>query len=249
MFEFVKNSTIKYLSLIDNDQILAGVTTRIGGVSQGVHNSLNMGSNTKDSISDVFTNRNRFLESFKGEYNLFTLKQTHSDIIIDLDSTLSSDLEGDGFITTQKNMMIAVTVADCGNIVITNSNFTVAGVFHAGWKGLENRIVAKGIELIKEKINQQNSSDNLIAFVGPMITGKNYEVGDDFFDKFDKRFIKTVDNKHYLYTEEVLYDTLLKSGVKDIRKSELDTFDDEENFFSYRRDGETGRIMNFVVLK
>ena len=249
MFEFVENSKIKYLSYVDNDKILAGVTTRIGGVSTGAHSSLNMGTNTKDSISNVFTNRNRFLESFQGEYNLFTLKQTHSDIIVDLDTTKSSDLEGDGFITTQKNMMIAVTVADCGNIIVTNDDFSVAGVFHAGWKGLENRIVSKGIKLIKEKIETQNSSKNLIAFVGPMITGKNYEVGNEFFDKFDKKFIKTVNNQHFLHTEDVLYDSLRKDGVIDIRKSNLDTFADKENFFSYRRDGETGRIMSFVVLK
>jgi len=248
MFDFVEKNNIKYLSFVDNDKILAGVTTR-GKQTSNCYSSFNLGTNTKDLITNVLTNRNNFLKIFNTDYNLFSLKQTHSNIIIDLDTTVLSELEGDGFITTKKNMMITVTVADCGNVVITDSSFSVIGVFHAGWRGLENEILIKGVKLIKEKLTNLNIKSDLIAYVGPMITGKNYEVGEEFYDFFDKKYIKKSKNKNYLFTENVLYDTLINSGVKEINSTNLDTYDEKELFYSYRRDGETGRIMTFVVLK
>ncbi len=252
MFDFFEKNEIKYLSFIDNDKILAGVTTRTGGSSSHCYSSLNMGTNTKDPISNILNNRNKFLQLFESNYNLFSLKQTHSNTIIDLDSTFESDLEGDGFITTQKNMMITVTVADCGNIVITDTSNSIIGVFHAGWRGLENEILKKGLTIMKEKLKElfpQQDDFNLEAYVGPMITSKNYEVGEEFYNYFNKKYLIKRDEKTYLKTEDVVHDTLTDNGVSTIHSCKLDTFEEKELFFSYRRDGETGRIMNFVVLK
>ncbi len=249
MFKYIQKDRIKYLEFVNNSKIFSGVTTTIGGVSPEPFKSLNLGLNTKDSIENVLQNRNLFLNSFEEPFELFSLEQTHSSTIIDLDSSPKLVMGvGDGFITTQKNKIISVTTADCGNVVITDKTNSIIGVFHAGWRGLQNGIITKGIDLIKEKLVTKNIDPELIAYAGPMITVKNYEVKEEFFSYFDEKYIIKKDDKLFFDTEEKLFDILKESGVKEIYFSNIDTFDNDD-FFSYRRNNSTGRTLTFVVLK
>jgi len=252
MFEFVEKEKIKLLSFIDNDKIVAAVTTRSSGASEGCYSSFNLGLNTKEPISNVLQNRTDFLKIFPDQFNLFSAKQTHSNIIIDLDNIQPEEaatMEADGLITSLKNTMISVTTADCGNIIITDKTNSVIGAFHAGWRGLENKILVKGIKLLKSKLTKLHLSSELIAYIGPMITEKNYEVGKEFSNFFDKKYLISRNNSLYLDTVNIVEDCLKDNGVKTVYNCNIDTFEDKENFYSYRRDGETGRTMAFVGLK
>lgn len=228
--------------LLNEGNIRHGFHTRIGGVSTGIYQGLNVGLGSDDNRDNVIENRRRVArhEGVASE-NLVTVYQVHSPDIITVDSPLPLEQrpQADGMVTTEPGITLGVMTADCGPVLFADAGNGVIGACHSGWKGatggvLENTINA--MEALGAKRTQIN------AVLGPTISAENYEVGPEFVDR-----LLSLDesNEHYLTPSTTpghsMFDLpayiitrLVKAGVNAQWTGHC-TYADEERFYSYRR--------------
>ena len=206
------------------------------------------------SVGDVEENvkENRkafFVELGLSEENVAIQKQTHSDIVRYVTSGGIVG-ESDAMITDKENLGLAIGIADCTPIFIYDPENKVIAAIHSGWRGTEKRILGKTIVKLKSEFNSK--PEKLVAYIGPSISQKNYEVGKEVADLFDDKYKIKKDEKYLLDVASVNYDMLINSGLKghNIEKSNLCTYEENELLHSYRRDGKkSGRSMGVIVLK
>ena len=166
----------------------------------------------------------------------------------------SPALNGDASYTKDKNIVCAVQTADCLPLLVTNKKGTVVAAIHAGWRGLLNGV-------IENTIHKMNMPPNeLLVWLGPAISQKHFEVGADVKNSFcekdqeaEKAF-RSISDQKWLANIYYLAKLRLKtSGVMEIYGgSVMDdycTFANELDYFSYRRDGETGRMASLIWIE
>lgn len=177
--------------------LIHGFSTRIGGVSKIYGGgTLNLGFTAQDSPSAVVRNRQLLLAALKkptvqsnasGErLPLATLRQVHSDLIHRISEFPASTLVGDGLITNQPGIFLAVLTADCLPVVLVDPRKRAVGVFHAGWRGTAKRIVEKGVGEMRRHFGTRPV--DLKAAIGPGIRGCCYQVGPDVRQVFEAQF-------------------------------------------------------------
>jgi len=135
-------------------------------------------------------------------------------------------------------------VADCGNILLVEPN-TCCAAIHAGWRGAKSNIIEKTAEELTRKGAVINS---LHAYIGPMIQRHNYEVGAEFANLFDSKYLTPFQKKFLFDLKGVLVDQLQKIGIAEINDFATDTYSSPDKFYSFRRDGETGRMSAYIML-
>ncbi len=221
-------------------------TTRNGGVSNGSYATFNLGNHVNDSSSHVKQNRLLLCEHLPAEP--IWLNQVHgaSPIWVD-DETVS--LQGDAALSCGDKTVCAVMVADCLPIFLCDLAGTMVGVIHAGWRGLYAGIIEKTLATI----NYENTT--LMAWFGPAIGPSHFEVGTevrDIFVRHDNRakdaFVPHGNNKWLANIFVLAYQRLTAVGLTKIYSNDICTFSDPEKFFSYRREGETGRMAALIWL-
>ena len=144
----------------------------------------------------------------------------------------------DAIITDLKNVAIGVVTADCAPILLWDEKNNIIAAIHAGWRGALSKIIENTIMTMK-KIG----AENIKAEIGPMIQQDSYEVSQDLLDKFchddsqnNKFFIKSkIVDKFQFNLNGFIKNSLIESGLNDIKNSKLDTFTEEEKYYSYRR--------------
>lgn len=239
-----------------------GFTTRHEGVSRPPYNSLNLGTNTLDSIHNVKGNRSLLARAFGTRIDkLVTVTQTHGTDLLVIDSPNSDyshflKLECDGIITNQPGIMIGVCVADCAPLILLDPVMKAAAVLHAGWKGTAGKIAQKGVEALVSLFGCDPSA--ILAAVGPTIGRCCYEVDAPVRDAFNgqggcwgKYSIETDDGNWQLDLPLANVHQLLQAGIhrNNIETTELCVSCNQDKFFSFRRDGgDTGRQMGFIML-
>ena len=172
-------------------------------------------------------------------------------------SDVKNKLHGDAIISRVKNVAIGILAADCAPIFFYDPNKKIIGCAHSGWKGALNGIIKNTIL----KFNELNSNNNdLIAVVGPCINKKNYEVKNDFFEKFitqDKKnehFFEQVNNEKYTFDlRSFINKEISNLNIKNIENIEMDTFSEKEFFYSYRRSSlnneqDYGRCISVILM-
>ena len=242
--------------------VVAGFSTRNGGVSRPPYNSLNLGLGTDDQLVNVEGNRATFTRAFDlAPHQLLTVKQVHGDSILLLDGPnpdLSHFLsvEVDAIVTNQPGIMIGILTADCFPILIWHQKFTIAAAIHAGWRGAANGLIAKVVETIRHNFDCQ--ATELKAAIGPGIEAHTYEVDRPVRDAFRQGsgfwndISKETELGHWqldipLSCQLQLEQAGLKPQNIDIAKE--CTCCHPELFFSHRRDnGVTGRQLAFIQL-
>ncbi|AQW86157.1 multi-copper polyphenol oxidoreductase laccase [Campylobacter pinnipediorum subsp. caledonicus] len=230
LFEFVLN----------NKNIIAGFSTRFGGVSNGSYSCLNLGLHTGDNIYNVLKNR-EILRNFLCLQKLIFINQIHSDevkILKNKDQFLGNC---DGIITNLKNIGICVMVADCSPILIYDNKNSVIACIHAGRQGIVQKILTKCVIKMQENFNS-NASD-LLVFVGPNIKGSCYEIGNLDFGELNK--FKT-ENKFDMNL--AIKNELISLGINNFSFDHNCTHCDNR-YFSYRRDKTTGRFAGIIALR
>lgn len=252
---------------IFDKQLKAVSTTRHGGVSQGNYASMNLCHYVGDKDECVKENRRLFCQhlGIKPE-QLFLPYQTHSSKILNINNTFLSlspsdqvqSLNGiDALITDKKQICISVSTADCVPVFLYDTSNQAIAIIHAGWRGTIAQIVTKTITLMKQTYNS-NPAD-IFAAIGPCISQKNYEVGNDLYDIFhqsdfpnENLFIKnTSTTKWHLDLPEANRWLLLKAGIPQhqIELGKICTYDQSEMFFSARKYGiHSGRIASCIML-
>ncbi len=213
--------------------------SRKGGCSTGIYRGLNCGRGSKDFKKNVSKNLNYVSKKINvKKENLILMHQTHSNKVIEIKrKNYSVMVQSDAMISKLRGVALGVLTADCVPILVYDKQNGIIGCIHAGWKGAFSGIIEKTIK----KIKKQNSFHKIYASIGPCIGKRNYEVDLKFFRKFlslsSKNkiyFIKKNNHKKLFNLRKFVADKLLKLKVK-IDHVNYDTFDEKNNFFSFRR--------------
>ncbi len=241
--------------------IRAAVTTRADGVGQPPYDSFNLATHVGDDPQAVAENRTRLQNALQLSNAPVWLNQIHSTKIIQLlienpsNSAEKSNLlnifkipDADGAWTDQPNTICVVMTADCLPVLFTNQSGMRVAAVHAGWRGLADGILERGAKIM------QQTDEPVFAWIGPAIAQTHYEVGNEMRDIFCAQ--NTTYAQHFRSsfgsTEKWLADLpgiarqKLESMSVAVYGGNLDTYGDVERFFSYRRDGETGRIATLI---
>lgn len=234
------------------EKILAAVTLRHGGVSEGVYNSLNFRMAGKDKKENVLENLNIICDTLKLNANeVYKARQDHTDNILYITeenkenyALHSQNNEAiDGYITG-KGITTLVTTADCNAIIIYDTiNNKVANV-HSGWKGTTKRIYIKAI--LKMQKEFQTNPEDLIVCVSPSIMQCCFSSEDENFKKIftdiwpeEEKYITTNENnskRFYIDLSYVITKDLIEIGVKkeNIHFAGICTCCNDTHFYSYR---------------
>jgi len=210
-------------------------TTRLGGVSEGPYESLNLGRKTGDVPERADENRRRACAAVGADLDKLALNhQVHSNRVLRAEPGMRNE-PADGLWTDEPGLPVLAMSADCLPVVLTRGNGSPAvAVLHVGWKGLLAGIVAAGAEAL--------GSGPLAAAIGPGIGPCCYEVGEEVAAPYRDRFGAAVLHGRNLdlWTSAEL--ALRAAGVENVHRVDRCTACEPETFFSHRRDrGITGR--------
>lgn len=210
--------------------VTAYTSTRQGGVSQGRYASLNMGLHVQDDAEAVAQNRARL----PGAAQLQWLDQIHSRKVHDItDASRQDTLTGDASISRSPHHWCAVMTADCVPVLLCQRDGREVAAIHAGWQGLE-----KGI--ISQTISQMRSPpDELLAWIGPAISARHYQVDDALAARFAQVPGACQDDpepgKQRLDLPAIAAFQLSAAGVDSVTHSHLCTYQQNNQFYSHRR--------------
>ncbi len=236
------------------ENVRAATTTCLGGVSKPPFDSLNMGGHVGDEPVSVAANRQRLAETLKLPENPHWLSQVHGTGVIELDDGSIGLPEGDASMTQEPGCVCAVLTADCLPVLFCDRAGTRVAAAHAGWRGL----VAGVLESTVEALNVPG--DEILAWLGPAIGPKFFEVGEEVYQAFVEQnpeaadaFAPSTDADKKSRWLADLYQLarirLNNAEVTSISGGGFCTFEDQERFFSFRRDGETGRMASLIWLE
>ena len=215
-------------------------SARHGGVSQGEFGSLNFGDHVGDTALAVENNR-KILKNLLSQSSPIFMNQVHGNEVIEVDSNSNSPVTAAALLTRQAGLPLAVLCADCLPILIKGSK--IVGAIHAGRRGILNGIIAETISRMRAL-----GGDNLVATIGPAICSRCYEVDlPMYLDAISHDAeLATNTETHCLDLKRAARSQLSFQGVE-VSDLEICTAHDS-NFFSYRRDGITGRNVGVIVL-
>jgi YfiH family protein len=237
-----------------------GYFTRTGGISEGIYDSLNIGTGSQDDPDKVRENRRR-VATWMGVAPdlLLTAYQIHSPDVL----TVRGPFEGerpkaDALVTDTPGVALGVSTADCGPVLFADAEARVIGAAHAGWKGAFTGVLESTV-IAMEKLGA--SRDRIIAVLGPSIGPGNYEVGPEFIERFkcddpgNRRYFAPSPTSGPAMFDLNAYtiDRLSRAGVR-AEKVDRCTYAEEDLFFSYRRtthrrEPDYGRQISAIVLE
>ncbi|TAK80993.1 MAG: peptidoglycan editing factor PgeF [Betaproteobacteria bacterium] len=176
------------------------------------------------------------------------LRQVHGTAVLDLDSSVD-DVTADAAITRSGKRVCVVQVADCMPVLLADRSGTVVGAAHAGWRGLAAGVLEATLAAMRVP------GEQILAWLGPAIGPSVYEVGDEVRAAFLARdeaasqaFSPTRPGHWLLDLYQVARQRLHAEGITSIHGGDLCTYSDRKRFYSYRRDGPTGRMAALIWL-
>jgi polyphenol oxidase len=223
-------------------------TTRVGGISRGPWLSFNLGRHCGDDVEHVAENHRRLADHLPSAPRW--LAQHHGTRLIHLDDW-RPEIEADAAWTDRPGQIAAILTADCLPILLSHCQDSLVAAVHAGWRGL-----ASGI--IEQTVSQLPSArSELMAWIGPGISGRCYEVGEEVREAFvdqDPALAGAFDGSragHYWTDLKMIARHLLAaSGVNQVHDAGLCTASEKDRFFSFRRDGgRTGRQASLIWIE
>jgi YfiH family protein len=230
-------------------EIVFAFSTKVG-LNRQMPFYFNLSLSVGDIVENAKENRKAFFaELGLSEEKVAIQKQTHNDIVRYVTNGGIVG-ESDAMITDKKNLGLAIGVADCTPIFIYDSENKVVAAVHSGWRGTEKRILEKTIMKLKDEFNSK--PEKLVAYIGPSISQKNYEVGQEVTGLFDDKYKIKKGEKYLLDVAFVNYDMLINSGLQkgNIEKSNLCTYEEKDLLHSFRRDGQkSGRSMGVIAIR
>lgn len=224
-------------------------TTRLGGVSAAPYDSLNLGDHVEDEVSAVLENRLRLSSQLGLTQSPQWLSQVHG---VDVVEALSDGLvrEADACWSHQPGQACIVMTADCLPVFFTDRQGSRVAVAHAGWRGLADGVLEKTLQ-------QFSDPTQVICWLGPAIGPQAFEVGGEVRTQFcdllaesESAFIpvQNQDDKWLADIYRLARLRLSAAGVHQVLGGEHCTYTESDLFFSYRRDGVTGRMASVIWL-
>jgi polyphenol oxidase len=225
-------------------------TTRKGGVSEGAFLGLNLGTHVQDNPQHVSINRQLLTSEFKSAADFCWLNQTHSHRLVKLNATTAQNIDADASWADTNQRTCVVMTADCLPVLVTDKEGSFVAAIHAGWRGLKDGIIEKSIQQIC--IELSIPSEQLLVWLGPCIGPDAFEVGDDVRDEFitenplSSDAFTAANNKWLANLHQLAMLRLAQFPDATISVDASCTYNDRERFYSYRRDGKTGRLATFI---
>ena len=243
--------------------VLAFVTTRYGGVSQGRYDSLNSGLHVGDDALCVAENRVRILRQLPPGCRTQWLNQVHGTEVIDVPAGFGQPpvVTADAACVRGQNQAAVVMTADCLPVFFCDTTGQVAAVAHAGWRGLLDGVLEQTVRHLGVP------GKDLLAWLGPAIAACHFEVGDEVRTAFlehasatslpgsreaiEDAFAAVSGNpgKWMMDIYALARLRLNAAQVSAVYGIPVCTVCHEQHFFSYRRDGVTGRMANVICIK
>ncbi len=232
--------------------IRAWQTYRTGGVSRAPYDSLNLALHVEDVPECVLENRKIVQKALNLPQKPTFLDQRHTNQVIKI---FENEKKGetpvaDASWTDHMNTVLAVMTADCLPILMTNKTGTLVAAIHAGWRGLENGIIAQTLQALPEV------PENLLVWIGPGISKAYFEVGEDVRDQMlcgaqatPEHFEASRQGRWLMDLQGIARWQLQRLGVERIWAAEVCTYAQSAHFFSYRRAGQTGRMATFIWME
>lgn len=219
-------------------------TTRAGGVSVGSYASLNLGDHVADDPAAVAENRTRLRRYLPTEP--VWLKQVHRADVTDADRA-SGTPEADAAVARRVGAVCAVLTADCLPVLLCDHAGSVVAAAHAGWRGLAGGVVEAAVAAMGV------APDTVLAWLGPAIGPAAFEVGGEVREAFlaqipaaEAAFAARPEGKWLADIFLLARLRLQKIGVTAIYGGGVCTYTDAGRFYSYRRDGATGRMASLI---
>jgi YfiH family protein len=224
-------------------------TLRNGGYSSGAYSSFNLAAHTGDAPQAVLSNRELLRTHFQLPAEPVWLEQVHSNRVVAADAAVNG-ASADGCWSNASGQVCVVMTADCLPLLICDRHGSKVAAVHAGWRGLHAGVITSAVTSL------DCDPAELMVWLGPAIGPQAFEVGAEVVQAFtDKNTGNTVafrqtDDRHWLCDLYTLARIELSSlGVTAVFGGNECTFTDDRRFYSYRRDGVTGRMASLVWLE
>jgi YfiH family protein len=236
------------------ERVRSVFTLRGGGVSVGPYASLNVGSHVEDAPEAVAENRRRIATTFDLPTQPAWLTQVHGAQVVRLGAQLPANLTADAAVTRDPGRVCVIQVADCLPVLFAARDGSVVGAAHAGWRGLAAGVLEATVAAMGVPPGQ------LRAWIGPGIGAANFEVGAEVRESFvgaagatcaaevEAAFVPNARGRWQCDLVALTRQRLAACGLTAIHGGWWCTFSDAENFFSYRRDGRSGRMAALIWL-
>lgn len=215
-------------------------TRRIGGVSDAPFASLNLGAHVGDAPQKVASNR----ALLPRHQQIVWLQQVHGNVVVELLPGQYLSHEADASFTRFRGVSCAVMTADCLPVLLCHKGAQAVAAVHCGWRGLAAGILEQTLARLPAK------AADYLAWLGPAIGPQAFEVGEDvkraFPDDGAAFSPRPIAGKYLADLYQLASARLGRMGVKDIFGGQFCTFSQQQQFFSYRRDGQTGRMASVI---
>ena len=223
------------------DGVPHGFLGRQGGVSIGLLAGLNVGLGSSDDRAAIAENRRRAAASILPGAALVTVHQVHSADAVIVTAPIADEARphADALVTDRPGLLLGILTADCVPVLLADGAAGVVGAAHAGWKGAIGGITDATVAAM-EQLGAQR--DRIVAAIGPCIARASYEVDDSFRARFcaadpanEFFFADGRPGRHQFDIEAYVAARLAAAGLVTIERLGLDTYSNEQLFFSYRR--------------
>ena len=226
------------------------VTTRSGGLSLGPYSGLNLATHVGDDPEAVAANRALLrLPPFNLPAEPLWLQQVHGTRVLVADE-YRENCQADACLARTSGLVCAVLTADCLPLLICAEDASVIAAAHAGWRGLAAGVIEAGVAAMAVEPGR------LLAWLGPAIGPNAFEVGADVREAFcrhdaaaQQAFVPRGKDKWLCDLYLLARQRLAGLGVRRVSGGECCTFGDAQRFYSYRRDGITGRMASCIWLE
>ncbi len=232
-------------------RVRALITTRAGGVSRGAYAGLNLGLRAGDAAGDVARNRASLRPWLPAEP--LWLRQVHGTTVVEADGAEGSP-EADAALARRPGTVCAALTADCLPLLLCDQAGTVVAAVHAGWRGLCAGVIERTLRAM------DRPAQTLLAYLGPAIGPAAYEVGAEVRAAFiaadpageaesEAAFAPGGAGKFHADLYALARRRLARGGVAKVYGGAYCTYTERERFYSYRRDGATGRMASLIWME
>jgi len=230
-------------------EITFGFSTKVG-LQRKKPYYFNMSYTVGDNKQKVSENRIAFFKQLRlNAESVAYQKQVHGDKISFVNSGGACG-ESDAMITDKNNIGLAISTADCCAVFIYDPVKKVIAGVHSGWRGTSKEILVKVLQTLSKEFD--SAPGDLICYLSPSISARNYEVGVEVAEQFDLNYLKQINGKYLLDIPEINKDILLNYGVipQKIQVSNLCSYEYSSILHSYRRDGKkSGRALGVIAMR
>ncbi len=224
--------------------IHAATTLRTGGVSVAPYDSLNPATHVGDDANCVRENRQRIKTMLTLPAEPVWLEQTHSSLVINAGQATTLQ-QADASVSNQAGVVCAVMTADCLPLLICSTDGKKIAAIHAGWRGLLAGIISNTVAAL--------STTDVLVWLGPAIGTDCFEVGAEVREAFMAKsaafaagFTQTSETKYLANIYQLARIELAARGVEAVYGGDFCTVTEQERFYSYRRESQTGRMATLI---